>query len=173
MSFLKKMQISIAKFFNDIKNYRYLSELEIEEIRKNFNELEKSLNFKKPRNDINKVYYEDLDKDEDPDKDKDADYDTYRKIGSVTRLFKEFNRNYYKPTVIDRGFAGEDNSYIKYRSEGDKDKKLSPVLNMITPDLRDLKNKHKPIEESNNNNNNNNNNTSSCRLFRCYTQTVW
>ena len=34
------------KLFYDIKNYRYLSELEIEEIRKNFNELEKSLNSK-------------------------------------------------------------------------------------------------------------------------------
>ena len=37
MRFLKKMQ-------NDIKNYRYLSELEVEEIRKIFNKLEKSLN---------------------------------------------------------------------------------------------------------------------------------
>ena len=57
--------------------------------------------------------------------DKDADDDKYRKIGSVRRLFKEFNRDYYKPTVIDRGFAGEVNNYIKYKSEGDKDKKLS------------------------------------------------
>ena len=40
------MQISIEKFFYDIENYRYLSELEIEEMRKNFNELEKSLNLK-------------------------------------------------------------------------------------------------------------------------------
>ena len=54
-------------------------------------------------------------------------------------------------------------------SEGDKDEKLSPneYLNMIRPDLRDLINKHKPIERLNNNNNNtdntnnnnNNNNT--------------
>ena len=35
------------------------------------------------------------------------------------------NRDYYKPTVTDRGFAGEVNNYIKYKSEGDKDKKLS------------------------------------------------
>ena len=49
MRFLKKMQ-------NDIKNYRYLSELEIEEIRKKFNKLEKSLNFKKPRNNINSIH---------------------------------------------------------------------------------------------------------------------
>ena len=39
-------------------------------------------------------------------------------------------------------------------SEGDKDEKLSPneYLNMIRPDLRDLINKHKPIERLNNNN---------------------
>ena len=30
---------------------------------------------------------------------------------------------------------------------------------MIRPDLRDLINKHKPVEELNNNNNNNNNNS--------------
>ena len=33
------------KHFYDIRNYRHLSEIEIEEIRKDFNELEKSLNF--------------------------------------------------------------------------------------------------------------------------------
>ena len=86
--------MSIENFFYDIKNYRYLSELEIEEIRKNFNELEKSLNLKKPRDDIDSVYYEDLDKDEDPHEDEDshedADDNKYRKIGSVGRSFKEF-----------------------------------------------------------------------------------
>ena len=70
----------------------------------------------------------------------DADDDKYRKIGSVRRLFEESNRDYYKPKVIDRGFAGEVNNYIKYMSEGDKDEKLLPkeYLNMIKPDLRDL-----------------------------------
>ena len=54
---------------------------------------------------------------------------------------------------------GEVNNYIKYRSKGDKDEKLSPEehLNMIRPDLKDLINKHKPIEELNNNNNDKNN----------------
>ena len=56
----------------------------------------------------------------------DADDDKYRKIGSVRRLFEESNRDYYKPKVIDRAFAGEVNNYIKYMSEGDKDEKLSP-----------------------------------------------
>ena len=41
-----------------------------------------------------------------------ADDDKYRKIGSVRRLFEESNREYYKPKVIDRGFAGEVNYYI-------------------------------------------------------------
>ena len=31
----------------------------------------------------------------------DADDDKYRKIGSVRRLFEEFNRDYYKPNVIE------------------------------------------------------------------------
>ena len=50
--------------------------------------------------------------------------------------------------------------YIKYISEGDKDEKLSPggYLNMIRPDLRDLINRHKPIEILDNNNNDSNNN---------------
>ena len=162
--FSKKDADKYRKLFYDIKNYRHLSELEIEEIRKKFNKLEKSLNFKKPRNNINSIHYEDLDKDKDPDGE-DADDDKYRKIGSVRRLFKKSSRDYYKPTVIVTGFAGEVNNYIKYRSEGDKDEKLSPeeYLNMIRPDLRDLINRHKPIEELNNNNkndNNGNNNTS-------------
>ena len=72
----------------------------------------------------------------------DADDDKYRKIGSVRRLFEESNRDYYKPKVIDRGFAGEVNNYIKYISEGDKDEKVSPgdYVNIIRPDLRNLTN---------------------------------
>ena len=153
--FSKENADKYRKLFYDIKNYRHLSEMEIEETRKNFNELEKSLNFKKPRNNIKSIHYEDLNKDKDPD-DEDADDDRCRKIGSARRLFKKFSRDYYKPTVIDRGLAGKVNNYIKYRSEGVKDEKLSPeeYLNMIRPDLRDLINKHKPIEELNNNNNN-------------------
>ena len=67
----------------------------------------------------------------------DADDDEYRKIGSVRRLFEEFNRDYYKPKVIHWGFAGEVNNYIKYMSEEDKDGKLSPkeYFNMIRPNL--------------------------------------
>ena len=89
----------------------------------------------------------------------DADDDKYRKIGSVRRLFVRFNRNYCKSKVMDRGFVGELNNYIKYMSKGDKDEKLSPeeYLKMIRPYLRDLINKYKSVEELNNNNNNINN----------------
>ena len=145
--FSKKDADKYRKHFYDIKSYRHPSELEIKEIRKKFNKLEKSLNFKKRRNNINSIHNEDLDKDKDPDGE-DADDDKYRKTGSVRRLFKKSNRDYYKPTIIDTGFAGEVNNYIKYRSEGNKDEKLSPeeYLNMIRPDLRDLINRHKPLE---------------------------
>ena len=54
----------------------------------------------------------------------DPDDNEYRKIGRVGRLFEEYNRDYYKPKLIDRGFAGEVNNYIKHISEGDKDEKL-------------------------------------------------
>ena len=60
----------------------------------------------------------------------DVDDDKCRKIGSVRRLFEEFNKDYYKPKVIGRGFAGEVNYYIKYMSEGDKDEKLSLKNNL-------------------------------------------
>ena len=86
MSFLKKVQISIEYFFNDIKNYRYLSEIEIEEIRKHFNELEKSLNLKKFHSNINSVNYEELNKDKELNVE-DAVDDRYRKTGSVKRFF--------------------------------------------------------------------------------------
>ena len=48
LDFSKEDADKYRKPFYDIENYRYLSELEIKEIRKYFNELEKSLNFKKP-----------------------------------------------------------------------------------------------------------------------------
>ena len=51
---------------------------------------------------INTIHYEDLNSDKELNLE-DADDDKYRKIGSVRRLFEEFNRDYYKPKVIDRG----------------------------------------------------------------------
>ena len=121
--------------------------------KKKFNKLEESLNFKKSRNNINIIHYEDRNSGKELNV-KDVDDNKYRKIGSVRRLFEESNRDYQKPKIIDIGFAGEVNNYIKCISEGDKDEKLSPreFLIMIRQDLRDLSNKHKPIEILNNNN---------------------
>ena len=61
--FSKKNTDKYRKLFYDIKNYRHLFELEIEEIREKFNKLEKSLNFKKPRINIITIHYEDLNSD--------------------------------------------------------------------------------------------------------------
>ena len=47
----------------DADKYRHLSELEIEEIKKKFDKLEKSLSFKRLRNNINTIHYEDLNSD--------------------------------------------------------------------------------------------------------------
>ena len=141
--FSKKEADKYRKVFYDIKNYRHLSESEIEEIRKNFNELEKSLMFKKFHGDIDSVDYDDLDN---YDYNYDfADDDEYRKIGSIRTLFKEFDRDYYKPIRTDDGFAGRRNNYIEYKSKGDRYENLSPkeYLNMIRPYLRDLINEHR------------------------------
>ena len=54
---------------------------------------------KKPRDDIDSVYYENLDNYDDDDNKYD-DY-VYRKIGSVRRLFKKFDIDYYKPILTD------------------------------------------------------------------------
>ena len=87
MHFLKKDAGKYRKLFYNIKNYTNLSELEIEEIRKKFNRLEKSLNFKKPRNNINTIHYEDLNSDKKLNLE-DADDDKYRKTGSVEDYLK-------------------------------------------------------------------------------------
>ena len=92
--FSEKGADKYRKVFYDIKNYRHLSESEIEEIRKHFNELEQSLMFKKFHGDIDSVDYDDLNN---YDYNYDfADDDEYRKIGSIRTLFKEFDRDYYK-----------------------------------------------------------------------------
>ena len=123
--FSKKDGGKYRKLFDDIKNYRNFSELEIGEIRKKFNKLEESLNFKKSLNNINNIHYKDLNGDKELNIEV-ADDDEYRKILSVRKLFEDSNRDYYKPIVIDRGFDGEVNNYVKYLSEGDRDETLSP-----------------------------------------------
>ena len=122
--FSKKEIDKYRKAFYDIKNYRYLSASEIKEVGKNLNELKKSLRFKKFHGDIDSVDYDDLDNyDDNYDF---ADDDEYRKIGSIRTLFKEFDRDYYKPIRTDDGFAGRRNNYIEYKSKGDRYENLSP-----------------------------------------------
>ena len=115
---------------------------------------------KKFHGDIDSVDYEYLDNYDDDYGYSYVDDDEYRKIGSVRRLFKGSDRDYFKPIrTDDDGFPGIDNNYMEYVSKGDRYQNLLPgeYLNMIRPYLRDLINKHKPIEELNNNNNNDNN----------------
>ena len=156
--FSKKEINRYRKAFYVIKNYRHRSISEIKEAGKNLTELKKSLRFKKFHGNIDNVDYDDLDNyDDNYDF---ADDDEYRKIGSIRTLFKEFDRDYYKPIRTDGGFVGRRDNYIEYKSKGDRYENLSSkeYLELIRPYLRDLINDHKPTEELNNNNNNNNNN---------------
>ena len=53
--FFKKEIDKYRKAFHDIKNYRHLSELEIEGVRENLNKSKKSLMFKKSHGNIDSV----------------------------------------------------------------------------------------------------------------------
>ena len=81
-----------------------------------------------------------------------ADDDEYRKIGRVRRLFKGFDRDYYKPIRTDDGFDRRRNYYMEYTSRGDRYENVSlkEYLKMIRSYLRDLRNNHKPTTELNN-----------------------
>ena len=52
--------------------------------------------------------------------------DEYRKIGSIRTLFKELNRDFYKPIRTADGFARRRNNYIEYKSKLDRYENLSP-----------------------------------------------
>ena len=86
----------------------------------------------------------------------------YRKSGSTRTLFKELDRDYYKPIRTDSGFVQRNDNYIKYTSNADGYENLSPkeYLNVIRPYLRNLIDEHKPMMELNNYSNNSNNNNS-------------
>ena len=115
--FFKKEIHKYRKACYVIENCRHLSESEIKEAGKNLTELKKSLRFKKFHGDIDSVDYEDLDNYDD-----NYDFahdDEYRKIGSIRTLFKEFDRDYYKPIRTNDGFAGRRNNYVAYNSKGD------------------------------------------------------
>ena len=122
--FSKKEANKYRKGSYVIKSYRPLSTSEIEEARKNLIELIKSLRFKKFNGGTDAVDYDDFDNYD--DNYGSVSDDEYRKIGSVKTLFKEFDRDYYKPIRTDCGFAGRKNNYIKYKSKGDRYENLSP-----------------------------------------------
>ena len=154
---IKKEIDRYRKAFYDVKNYENLSISKIKKASKSLTKLKKSLRFKKFRGNIDSVNYEDLDN---YDYNYDFADDEYRKIRSIRTLFKELDRDYYKPIRTDVGFVGRNDSYIEYTSKTDRYGNLSPreYLNVIWPYLRNLINNHKPIMELNNNNSNNNNN---------------
>ena len=87
------------------------------------------MGFRKFYGDIDTADYDDLDNyDDNYDF---ADDDEYRKIGNVRRIFKVFDRDYYKPIRTDSGLAGRNNNYIEYKSRGDRYENLSPK-NILT-----------------------------------------
>ena len=73
-------------------------------------------------------------------------------VGAIRTLLKQFDRDYYKPTKADDGFAGRKNNYIEYKSKGNRYENLLPkeYLNIIKPYLRDFLDNHKLTDESNN-----------------------
>ena len=73
--------------------------------------LKKSLRFKTFHG-IDNVDYEDLDN---YDYNYDfADDDKYTKIGRIRTLFKELDRDYYKPIRTDSDFAERNYNFIEY-----------------------------------------------------------
>ena len=102
-----------------LKTKKFLSESEVKKAKKNLNKFKKIFG-----GNIDSVDYEDLDN---YDYNYDfVDDDEYREIGSIATLFKEFDRDYYKPIRTDGGFTGRNNNYIEYTSKGDTYENLSP-----------------------------------------------
>ena len=66
------------------------------------------MRFKKFHGNIDAVDYIDLDNSDDSYD--FANDDEYSKIGNIRRLFKGFDRDYYKPIRTDGGFAGRNNN---------------------------------------------------------------
>ena len=145
--FDKKEIDRYRKAFYDVKNYENLSISKIKKACKSLTKLKKSLRFKKFHRNIDSVDCEDLDN-YDYNYDSDGD-DEYRIIGSIRTLFKELDRDYYKPKRTDAAFAGRNDSYIVYTSKADRYENLSPreYLNVIRTYLKKLINNHKPITE--------------------------
>ena len=136
--FDKKEIDRYRKAFFEVKNYENLSPSKIKKVSKSLTKLKKSLRFKnflgnidsvnyrfkKFLGNIDSVNYEDLDT---YDYNYDfADDDEYIKIGSIRTLFKELDRDNYKPIRTDDGFPGRNDSYIECTSKADRYESLSP-----------------------------------------------
>ena len=97
--FSKKEIDRYIKAFYNVKNYKNLSISEIKEAGKSLTKLKKSLKFKNFHGNIDSVNYEDFD-----NYDYNYDFandDDYRIIGSIRKLFKELDSDYYKPIRTD------------------------------------------------------------------------
>ena len=117
--FSKKEINEYRKAFYVVKNKKFVSESEVKKANKNLNKFKKIF-----CGNIDSVDQEDHDNyDYNYD---NVDDDEYRKIGNITTLFKEFDRDYYKPIRTDGGFTGRNNNYREYTSKGDTYENLSP-----------------------------------------------
>ena len=116
--FDKKEIDRYRKAFYDVKNYENLSISKIKKASKSLTKLKISLRFKNFHCNIDSLNYEDLDN---YDYNYNfADDDEYRKIESIRTLFKELDRDYYKPIITDSGFAGRNDNYVEYTSNANR-----------------------------------------------------
>ena len=116
---------------------------EIEETRKNFNEIRNKFS-KSVIKEIRKESYEKekgLENEEEEERSQHAEELKVFK-NFLEWLREEIKKNYYKPIETKGAF---NNNYIEHESEGDKNKNLSPedYLDIIRPFLRDMINNHK------------------------------
>ena len=116
--FDKKEIDRYRKAFYNVKNYENLSISKIKKASKSLTKLKISLRFKNFHCNIDSLNYEDLDN---YDYNYNfADDDEYRKIESIRTLFKELDRDYYKPIITDSGFAGRNDNYVEYTSNANR-----------------------------------------------------
>ena len=116
--FDKKEINRYRKAFYNVKNYENLSISKIKKASKSLTKLKISLRFKNFHCNIDSLNYEDLDN---YDYNYNfADDDEYRKIESIRTLFKELDRDYYKPIITDSGFAGRNDNYVEYTSNANR-----------------------------------------------------
>ena len=130
---LSKTKNRIEAIREKLKELRHkLSRSELKEIRKHLYNIENKNELLEYE--TTKEYLDELD-----EKILESDDDDFEFIGieNVQELFKIL---IYKPTIVKSGY---NNSYIEYRSEGDKLLTVEEYLALIEPYLRELINDHK------------------------------